>query len=411
MPTRWRTGAGCGSPSSPSACRSCPARARSLRRDTSPGAASATASGSPTMSRWRPACPPTWPRSPGTRRPRAASSPPCPPRRRRASSPPSRRPASRRRLSAASRRAPAAPGWRSAERSAAPRRLHLLEAPRPVALEEPGERAVGEQHAARLAARAVVGLVLGVDDALHGRAAVGTGLAVAPMDGHAVAEGGHLLGEAVARLRAQAFGPFLQRGSRGGEEASALVVVELARQLDRREAGSVQDLVGVSVADAGEQAGVGERALQGVILARQGGAEARQVGLEDLQPARVEGGERAGAPGQVERGPLARPGRGPEARAGGEVERRDAEPPGDAPARRAPVEAARDHQVEDQEELLLAADHEALAEPAEPGHPPPFGGREGRLQRAKEERAPEPHALEPLREDARPQALEVDDDV
>src|SRR5207253_8749160 len=51
---------------------------------------------------------------------------------------------------------------------APPRRLQLLDAPRPIALEEPGQRAVRQQHAARLAARAVVGLVLGVDDALHG---------------------------------------------------------------------------------------------------------------------------------------------------------------------------------------------------------------------------------------------------
>ncbi len=41
---------------------------------------------------------------------------------------------------------------------AAPRRLHLLEAPRPVVLQEAGERAVRQQDAASLAARAVVGL-------------------------------------------------------------------------------------------------------------------------------------------------------------------------------------------------------------------------------------------------------------
>src|SRR5437867_12347163 len=36
---------------------------------------------------------------------------------------------------------------------AAPRRFHLFDAPRPIALEEPGARAVRQQHAARLAAR------------------------------------------------------------------------------------------------------------------------------------------------------------------------------------------------------------------------------------------------------------------
>ncbi len=113
----------------------------------------------------------------------------------------------------------------------------------------------------------------------------------------------------------------------------------------------------------------------------------------------------------MERRPLACPGLGHEDRAGGEVERRDAELAGNAPARRAPVEAARDHQVEHQVELLLEADHQALAEPAEQRHPPALGGRDGRLHRAQEERAPEPHALERLRQDAGLQALEVDGDV
>jgi len=39
-------------------------------------------------------------------------------------------------------------------------------------------------------------------------------------------------------------------------------------------------IVRVGVADAGEQAWIGERALQGVILAREGGAETRRVRLE-----------------------------------------------------------------------------------------------------------------------------------
>src|SRR5439155_22011000 len=47
------------------------------------------------------------------------------------------------------------PGGRA---PAAPRRLHLLEAPPPVVPQEAGERAVRQQDAASLAARAVVGL-------------------------------------------------------------------------------------------------------------------------------------------------------------------------------------------------------------------------------------------------------------
>ena len=52
------------------------------------------------------------------------------------------------------------------------------------------------------------------------------------------------------------------------EEPRDLVVGELPRQLHRREARAVQDLVGVGVADAAEEARIGQRALERVVLAR-----------------------------------------------------------------------------------------------------------------------------------------------
>ena len=77
---------------------------------------------------------------------------------------------------------------------------------------------------------AVVGLVLGVDDALHRRAAVGAGLAEAAVHRHPVAEGRHLLREAVAGLGAQPLGPLGERrpGSRA-KSRSISSSVELAR--------------------------------------------------------------------------------------------------------------------------------------------------------------------------------------
>src|SRR5262249_3485888 len=55
--------------------------------------------------------------------------------------------------------------------------LELLERLRPVRLEELREGAVREELALGLALRAVVRLVVAADDSLHGRAAVGAGLA------------------------------------------------------------------------------------------------------------------------------------------------------------------------------------------------------------------------------------------
>ena len=44
----------------------------------------------------------------------------------------------------------------------------------------------------------------------------------------------------------------------------------------------MEDLVGVRVADAGEDAGIGERTLQGVVLAAERGGEGGEIGVEGL---------------------------------------------------------------------------------------------------------------------------------
>ena len=64
----------------------------------------------------------------------------------------------------------------------------FFKCPRPIALQEARERAVGEDPSLRLAARAVVALVLGVDDPLHGCEADRARLAELSMDRKAGAE-------------------------------------------------------------------------------------------------------------------------------------------------------------------------------------------------------------------------------
>src|SRR4051812_7360537 len=62
-----------------------------------------------------------------------------------------------------------------------PEFLEVVDRLRPVVLQQPGERSVREELSARLAPRAVVGLVLGVDDALDRRLADRAGLPVLAM--------------------------------------------------------------------------------------------------------------------------------------------------------------------------------------------------------------------------------------
>ena len=129
--------------------------------------------------------------------------------------------------------------------------LQLVDVARPARLQQPRQRAVRQHAAAGLAARAVVRLVVGIDDALHRRAAHGAGLAVAAVHRHVVAERRHLLPESRAGLGAQPVGPLGRAppASRRTGAASARASSDL-RQRQRRQPGAMQDLVRVRVADA-----------------------------------------------------------------------------------------------------------------------------------------------------------------
>ena len=120
--------------------------------------------------------------------------------------------------------------------------------------------------------------------------------------------------------------------------------------LEGRQLGPVQDLVGVGVADPAEQVRVRQRAFQRVAPARQRAAEGLEVGPEDLEAAGIVRLQPLLAPNEVERrAPLAAL-LGQHERAVREVESGEAR----LARQTAPIFlqcSARDHQVEDQEEI------------------------------------------------------------
>src|SRR6202521_4976225 len=230
--------------------------------------------------------------------------------------------------------------WGSGGALLALTRFELGDGAWPVGLEEAGKGAVGEKAATGLAVGAVVGLVLGVDDALDGGAAARAGEAEAAVDRHLGAERRDLLGEGRS-VAAQALEPFDEGVANGVEEALGLLVVEVQGALEGRQAGAVQDLVGVGVADAGEDRRVGERPLQSMALVAKGGAEARQVGVQHLQAAGVQGGERRLALDQLQRRPFLAAGLGEQQGTAAEVEGRETVAPRDRRSRRPPAQAGR----------------------------------------------------------------------
>ena len=82
------------------------------------------------------------------------------------------------------------------------------------------------------------------------------------------AERGHLLRKLLAGLDPQALDPRLQRREGGGVQSRDLGVVELESTVEAT-SGPMQDLVRIGVADSREQARIRERAFERVVLAPQ----------------------------------------------------------------------------------------------------------------------------------------------
>ena len=155
--------------------------------------------------------------------------------------------------------------------SAALEGLEFGQGARPVGTEQPGEAAIGEDFASRLAGRAVVRLVVRIANAENLVPAAGTGLPVAAVDGHALAEGSDFLWERDNGFGAEAVGPGLENFTGGCEEALPLGRRQFTSERDGRQLGRVQDLVRVGVADAAEQAWIGKGPLKRAVLGREGG--------------------------------------------------------------------------------------------------------------------------------------------
>ena len=157
---------------------------------------------------------------------------------------------------------------RRTRRPGAADRLQLVERSRPVVVQQPRQRAVGEQAPAGLAGRAVVALVRPRRRcAAPARRRPGT----ARRSGRAPpSPAGTRSPSPETRRRPRARRRSVQRASvvaRRVVQPRDLLVVEIAASAERRQPRRVQDLVRVGVADAAEQVRIGQRALERVALA------------------------------------------------------------------------------------------------------------------------------------------------
>src|SRR5688572_28789080 len=123
---------------------------------------------------------------------------------------------------------------RAGEAVRASRSFEFFDAAWEVGLEQARERAVGQDLAAGLAARAVVRFIRGVADALDARPTDATGLAVLAVDRHLRAERGHFVWKAATDFAPEARGPLLQRLPHGGVEALEFFRCERLGEADGR---------------------------------------------------------------------------------------------------------------------------------------------------------------------------------
>src|SRR5579864_4091330 len=169
--------------------------------------------------------------------------------------------------------------------------LKFFERPRPVRPQKPGQTAIGKDFSAGLASGAVIRFVVRIANPKNFLSAPRTRLSVAAVNRHAFAKRGHLFGKGGFRLRAQPVDPEPQGLARRREQSFRFLRLQLMRERDGRKLGRVQDLIGIRVADAAQQARIGKSSLQRAIFDRERGAERGEMTREDVNSPGIDGAQ------------------------------------------------------------------------------------------------------------------------
>jgi hypothetical protein len=139
--------------------------------------------------------------------------------------------------------------------------FQFVQGARPVGTQQSRQTTIGKHLAPRLAARAIVGLLVGVANAQDLVSTARTGFAITAMDRHVFAEGRHLFREFGLRFGAKPIRPRLQCSLCRLKQPLPLFGIQFVRQGDGRELGRVQDFIGIGIANPAHQPGVGERSF------------------------------------------------------------------------------------------------------------------------------------------------------
>ena len=222
---------------------------------------------------------------------------------------------------------------------------------------------------------------------------------------HTFAKRRDLLGKLVARFGDEPVLPEAEHVARGVEQACGLIGTQAACQLQRRQPRREQDLVRVRVTDSGEQVRVGQRTLEGVVLAAQLPIEVLQRQGKHVGAARIVGCERIRAADDVERRLSLRTRFGEEESAVRKVEGGQPHLAGHLRSRLSPAKAARNHQVDDQKVVLIQLEDDSLPQTLQACHTATRALVQARLDRSHQKRARQPDAGQRLADHARSQRV------
>ena len=203
-------------------------------------------------------------------------------------------------------------------------------------------------------------------------------------------------GKLVRRFCRQPVDPHREDLARRVIQARDLAVGQCRRQLHWRQPGGVEDLVGIRVADSAEDVGVGQRSLQRVILLSQSRGEGWLVGGQHLEALRIVRRERRFTADDMNRGLTFGSSFGQQQGPVREIEGSQPDLSGNRRAGLAPSEPAGDHQMDDDEEVLVEGKDNPLAQAAKTPDVAAGEVARARLDCADDERIAQADPLQPL---------------
>src|SRR5438445_10844448 len=143
---------------------------------------------------------------------------------------------------------------------------------------------------------------------------------------------------------------------------------------DRRKLRCVQDFVGIGVADAAADAGMGEGALERPVFGGERLLKGLEVAGKDFDSAWIDGTKALFARDEMQRSAVFGAGFSKDQRAAGEIESRQAAAAGKLRAWIFPVQAPGNHQMQHEPKIAFDANRDALTDSPQFTHWPVLDG-------------------------------------